>query len=369
MPKKYRDESEIYENNYPTYEELDHNPSKQVTSPYYYQQKVSNIDSIPDSLSKKKIKSHKTRRTKSNSKFYKSHNGSPSSSSLASSAVSSGAEDGGGVDEQSYSRQESITSKPPDIVDFRSSYATSKYGSRPSYLQPHHPSESEDSESTTNSAAYNPERDFYFGAANHNGSDHPTQHHPQSMGNVVSKIYEQLPPSGAATNARMRRMLPSANKYGSLVRQSSASACLSSPGGGGYRTQFHQPPPTQPHQYQASSISTRIYFNFADSQSQSATNGTTGNQQQQQQQQQQQSYNSLRYGPNHNAWTGTGKQLNGQTRRGSSPQPNSMLRTFNNVNNSNPTTNGRNVTSTSISTNADYEHDSTPPEYHRVFNE
>src|SRR5699024_1308832 len=105
---------------------------------------------------------------------------------------------------------------------------------RPPYILPQEPSS--DSESTSNSAAYNPERDFYYAPSG------------------PAKIYEHLPPSGAssATNGRIRRALPQ-SKYGSLIRQSSAGGVHHSP------ASYHRGT-YQPQLFQASPISTRIYF-------------------------------------------------------------------------------------------------------------
>ena len=301
---KYGSNQEIYENNYgPTYEELD-----QANSRYYYQPKVE--QPLPMACKKPKKKSKKPKQ-RSNKFGYKSGE-SPSSSSLGSSSG------------EDHDEPENVNSNVDQIEEtpsrrrpeFRSSYAASKLSARPSYALPQEPSS--DSESTqSNSAAYNPERDFYYA----------TGHLPSTEANT-SKMYEALPPSGAATNARFRRMLPQ-SKYGSLVRQSSAGGGLPSVHSPAtYRAYQHQP-----QQVQASPISTRIYFNFEGT-SQGPPSVT------------QNPYNnSLRYGSPGVAshWSTAGRK------RGSSPQ--GPMRTFNRA---------------STQPNETLE---TQPDYHRVFNE
>lgn len=302
---KYESSQEIYENNYgPTYEELD-----QANSRYYYQPKIeAELPQLSASITKKPKKSKKSKK-RANKFSYKSGE-SPSSSSLASSSGEEH-ETPESVNSKVGKTDETASHRRPELC---SSYAASKLGARPSYVLPQEPSS--DSESTqSNSAAYNPERDFYYATG-----------HLQSNEGNGSKVYEALPPSGASTNARFRRMPPQ-SKYGCLVRQSSASgqsASVHSPSA--YRA-YKQ----QPQQYQASPISTRIYFNFNET-PQGPPSVT------------QNPYNSLRYGSPGIAsnWNTAGRK------RGSSPQ--GPMRTFNRASTQPETL-------------------ETPPDYHRVFNE
>lgn len=116
--------------------------------------------------------------------------------------------------------------------------------------------EDEDEDSSAPSGAYKPERDFFF--------IQRQQPQPTGLRNSIS--------SNTSSGGSRRRLLPTSNKYGSLIRQQDSAS----------------PMRYTPQQYHQSPVSTRLYYNFDNPVLTSAPMATSPNN----------FYNSLRYGTN-----------------------------------------------------------------------
>nr|XP_046915163.1 uncharacterized protein LOC124495776 [Dermatophagoides farinae] len=113
--------------------------------------------------------------------------------------------------------------------------------------------EDDDDDSSVPSTAYKPERDFFFIHNNNNNQNRSQQQQQQFRSSLSSNNDNNL------SSSSRRRLLPSTNKYGSLIRQhnpqSDQPSNNSSP-------RFVNNLNGTPQQYHQSPISTRLYYNF-----------------------------------------------------------------------------------------------------------